>query len=80
MGILTSWNLDTPKGLKSRLLVGIRRIRAEFPHSTELELGKLHRLEQIPTELPRSIYSEVPQQARKSSNPQNRPLSLLYKE
>jgi hypothetical protein len=44
MGILTSENLDTPKGIMSRLSVGIHRIPAELPHSTELELRKLRRI------------------------------------
>jgi hypothetical protein len=39
MGIPTSWNPDTPEGLESWLSVGIRRISAELPHSTELEHG-----------------------------------------
>jgi hypothetical protein len=39
--ILTSWNLDTPQGLKSQLSVGIRRILVELFHLTELELRKL---------------------------------------
>jgi hypothetical protein len=29
-------------GLESQLSTGIRRIPAELPHSTELELRKLH--------------------------------------
>jgi hypothetical protein len=41
VGIPTSQNPDTPKGLESRLSVGIHRIPAELPYSTELELGKL---------------------------------------
>jgi hypothetical protein len=41
VGIPTSQNPDTPKGLKSRLSVRIHRIPAELPHSTELELRKL---------------------------------------
>jgi hypothetical protein len=32
-------NPDTPEGLKSQLSV---RISVELPHSTQLELGKLH--------------------------------------
>jgi hypothetical protein len=43
MVIPTSQEPDTPKGLESRLSVGIRRIPAELRHSTELEHGKLHR-------------------------------------
>jgi hypothetical protein len=43
VGIPTSRNPDTPQGLESRLSVGIRRIRAELQHSTNLELGKLGR-------------------------------------
>jgi hypothetical protein len=41
MGIPTSWNPDTPEGLKSRLSVGIHKIPAELPHSTEPELGNI---------------------------------------
>jgi hypothetical protein len=36
---------DTPEGLESRLSVEILKIPTELPHSTELELGKLHRTE-----------------------------------
>jgi hypothetical protein len=43
MGIPTSQNPDTPEGLESQLSVRICRIPAELPHSTELELKKLHR-------------------------------------
>jgi hypothetical protein len=43
MGILTSWNPDTPKGLESRFSVEIHGILTELPHSTDLELRKLHR-------------------------------------
>jgi hypothetical protein len=43
MGILTSWDLDTPEGLEIRLSVRIHRILAELSHSTELELEKLRR-------------------------------------
>jgi hypothetical protein len=41
-GIPTSQNPDTPEGLESRFSVGIHRISAELPHSTKLELRKLH--------------------------------------
>jgi hypothetical protein len=44
MGIPTSRDLDTPEGLESWLYVRIHRILAELPHSTELELEKLHRI------------------------------------
>jgi hypothetical protein len=44
MGIPTSWDPNTPEGLESRLSVRIRRIPAELPHSTELELRKLRRI------------------------------------
>jgi hypothetical protein len=40
MGILACRDLDAPEGLESRLSVRIRRIVAELPHSTELELVK----------------------------------------
>jgi hypothetical protein len=43
MGIPTSRIPDTPKGLKSRLPIGIHRISTELPHSTEPELKKLRR-------------------------------------
>jgi hypothetical protein len=43
MGIPTSRNLNTLEGLEGRLSVGINKILAELPHSTELELEKLHR-------------------------------------
>ncbi len=42
MGIPTTWNPDTPEGLETRLSIRIHRIPTELPHSTELELGKLH--------------------------------------
>jgi hypothetical protein len=44
VGIPTSWDPDTPEGLESRLSIKIRRISAELPHSTKLELGKLHQI------------------------------------
>jgi hypothetical protein len=43
VGILTSQDPDTLEGLESWLSVRIHRIPAELPHSTELELRKLHR-------------------------------------
>jgi hypothetical protein len=43
VGLRTSQNPDTPEGLESWLSVGIRRIPAKLPHSTELEHGKLDR-------------------------------------
>jgi hypothetical protein len=43
MGIVTSWNPDTPERLESLLSVKIRRIPVELPHSTKLELRKLRR-------------------------------------
>jgi hypothetical protein len=45
MGIPTGQGPDTPEGLESRLSVRIHRILVELLHSTELELGKLHRLQ-----------------------------------
>jgi hypothetical protein len=41
MGISIGWNPNTPEGLESQLSARIRRIPAELPHSTKLELGKL---------------------------------------
>jgi hypothetical protein len=43
VGIPTSQNPNTPEGLEDRLSVRIHRILAVLPHSTEPELGKLHR-------------------------------------
>jgi hypothetical protein len=43
VGIPTSRDPDTPEGLESWLSVRILRILTELPHSTELELRKLHR-------------------------------------
>jgi hypothetical protein len=43
MGIPTSQNPNTPEKLESWPTVGIHRILAELPHSTELELRKLFR-------------------------------------
>jgi hypothetical protein len=45
MGIPISQNPDTPKELESGFSVGIHRILVELPHSTELELGKHHRIQ-----------------------------------
>jgi hypothetical protein len=45
MGFSTSWDTNTSERLESRLSVGIRRISAELPHLTELELRKLHRIQ-----------------------------------
>jgi hypothetical protein len=42
MGIPTSWDPDTLEGHESRLSIGMRRIPAELPHSTDLKLRKLH--------------------------------------
>jgi hypothetical protein len=58
VGIPTSQNPDTPEGLESQLSVRIHKILAELPHSTELELGKLHRTRTVPAELPRLSYFE----------------------
>jgi hypothetical protein len=41
-GIPTSQNLDTLEGHDIRLSVRIHKILVELPHSTELELRKLH--------------------------------------
>jgi hypothetical protein len=43
VGISTSQNPDTLEGLESQLSVGICRILAELPHSTDPELRKLRR-------------------------------------
>jgi hypothetical protein len=42
MGFLTSQVPNTPEGLENQLSVGIHRILAVLPHSTELELRTLH--------------------------------------
>jgi hypothetical protein len=44
VGIPASQDPNTPEGLESQLSVRICRILAELPHSTELELRKLHRI------------------------------------
>jgi hypothetical protein len=43
VGIPISQNPDTPEGLKVQLSVRIHRLLAELPHSTKLELERLHR-------------------------------------
>jgi hypothetical protein len=53
MGILTSQNPDTPKGLEKRLFVGILWIPVELPHSSKLELKNFVGPRRIPIELPR---------------------------
>jgi hypothetical protein len=45
VGILTIQNPDIPEGLERRFSVRIHIITAELPHSTELELRKLHQTE-----------------------------------
>jgi hypothetical protein len=45
MGIPTSQDPDAQRGLQSQLSVGIHRILVELPHSPELELRKLHRIQ-----------------------------------
>jgi hypothetical protein len=71
MGITTSWNPDTPKGLEQRLFVGIHRILAELPHSNELEPRNLVRPQRILAELPHSSYEEGSRQAERPSGPQS---------
>jgi hypothetical protein len=44
MGIQTSRDPDTPKGLESQLSIRICRILTKVQHSTEVELGKLHQI------------------------------------
>jgi hypothetical protein len=43
VGIPTSQDPDTLEGLESRPSIRIYRIQIELPHSTKLELRKLHR-------------------------------------
>jgi hypothetical protein len=43
MGIPISWDHDTPEGLERQLSIGIDKIMAELPHSTELDRRKLRR-------------------------------------
>jgi hypothetical protein len=52
VGIPTSWNPDTPKGLKSRPSLIIHRILVELPHSIDLELEKLCQTQMDSAELP----------------------------
>jgi hypothetical protein len=47
MVISTSQNPDKPEGFESRFSVRIRRIPAELQHSTELELGKPRRTQEV---------------------------------
>jgi hypothetical protein len=82
MGIPIRQNPDTPEGLESPLSVRICRIPAELPHSTKLELGKLHR---IRTDSGRAFILELlrghptSQEVLQPSEPRLS-LSLLYKE
>jgi hypothetical protein len=71
MGILTSRNPDTPKGLEQRLSVGIHRILAKLPHSSKLQSRNHVRPQRIPAELPRSTYEEGFRQAKRPSNPKS---------
>jgi hypothetical protein len=71
MGVLISWDPNIPEGLESQLFVRIYRIPVELPHSTELELRKLHqiRMDSIRAsalELHRGLPT-----SGKSSDPQN---------
>jgi hypothetical protein len=81
VGIPISQDPDTLVGLESWLSVGILRILAEVPHSTELELGKLHR---IRTDSGRVFMLELLRglPTKLGSHPalKTLPLSLLYKE
>jgi hypothetical protein len=45
MGIPISGDPNTPEGLESQLSARIHRILVELPHSMELELRKLHRIQ-----------------------------------
>jgi hypothetical protein len=78
VGIPISQDPDTLVGLESWLSV---RILAEVPHSTELELGKLHR---IRTDSGRVFMLELLRglPTKLGSHPalKTLPLSLLYKE
>jgi hypothetical protein len=58
VGILTSWNPDTPEGLKQRLSVRIHRIPTELSHSSKLEPRNPVRPRRIPAELLLSSYEE----------------------
>jgi hypothetical protein len=80
MGILTSQNPDTPKGLESQPSVRICKIPTEHPHQIEQELKNFVEPEWIPAELPRSSYSEDSWQAGKSYGPHYlAPLSTLQR-
>jgi hypothetical protein len=56
MGILTSRNPDTPKGLEQRLSIRIHRILVELLHSSKLEPRNPIGSRRIPAELSRSSY------------------------
>jgi hypothetical protein len=70
VGIPTSWNPDTPEGLKKTLSVGIHRISAELSHSSKLEPRNPIGPQRIPVELPHSSYEEGSRQAGRPSGPQ----------
>jgi hypothetical protein len=71
MGIPTSQNPDTPKGLEQRLSFEIHRIPAELPHSSKLEPRNPIGPQRIPIELLRSSYEEGSRQAGRPSGPQS---------
>jgi hypothetical protein len=71
VGILTSQNLDTPKGLEQRLSIRIHRILVELPHLSKLEPRNPVRPWRISVELPRSSYEEGSWQARRPSGHQS---------
>jgi hypothetical protein len=78
--MMTNRNPDTPEGLESQLLVRIHIIQVELPHSTELELRKLH---QTRTDSGRASMLELllrtPDKLGSPPTLRTLPLSLLYK-
>jgi hypothetical protein len=71
MGIPTSQNPDTPKGLEQRLSVEIHKIMAELPHSSKLEPRNHVRPQRILAELPCLSYEEGSREAGRPSGPQS---------
>jgi hypothetical protein len=70
MGISTSQNPDTPKGLEQRLSIGMHMILVELPHSSKLEPRNPTGPRRILAELPHSSYEEGSRQAGRLSGPQ----------
>jgi hypothetical protein len=77
VGIPTSRNPNTPKGLESRLSVRIYKILAELLHSTDQSSENSVEPERILAELPRSSYEEGSQQGYEEGSGPQRITTLL---